>query len=254
MWTKTFHDRIDAGECLAAKLTAFAHQSDVLVLGLARGGVPVAHAVPKALGAPLDVFVVRKLGVPGHSELALGAIASGGACVFNHELIRQLDVSPRQIEAVWSREKAELERREALYRVGRSPLDPKGLRVILVDDGLATGASMLAAVRALETLEPKEVIVAVPVIAAAAIAAVKEKVPTLVYVRAPHEFYAVGQWYEDFRETSDSEVQSLLADADADGAAAGQNAPRRDSGTRDAFRRRLHPLARPLQNARGERH
>jgi putative phosphoribosyl transferase len=205
-----FADRKEAGEELAGHLRRYAGRADVIVLGLPRGGVPVAAVVAGALDAPLDVFTVRKLGVPGHRELAMGAIASGGARVLDHQLIAEIGVTSAQLAAVIAAEEQELARRERLFRGGRPPLSVADRVVILVDDGLATGSTMRAAVRAIRALGPARVVVAVPVGSAQAcdqLAAIADEV---VCPRIPRRFYAVGQWYRDFSETSDAEVSRLL--------------------------------------------
>ena len=208
-----FRDRADAGRKLAEKLMAYAGRSDVVVLALPRGGVPVGAEVARALGAPLDVFLVRKLGLPGHEELAMGAIATGGARVLNEELVRDLRLDEQLIETVARREQAELERREQLYRGSRPPPELAGKTVILVDDGLATGASMRAAVAAVRAREPARVVVAVPTAAPQTCAELEAEVDEIVCERTPDPFYAVGLWYEDFSQTSDEEVRDLLAAA-----------------------------------------
>ena len=205
-----FRDRVDAGRRLASRLGAYAGREDVCVLGLPRGGVPVAAEVAAALGAPLDVFVVRKLGVPGHEELAMGAIASGGVRVLNDETVDALRIAPAEIEAATARAAAELRRREDLYRGGRPPLDVRGRSVILVDDGLATGSTMRAAAAALRRLGPARTVVAVPVAAPERCAALREEVDEVVCVLLPESFYAVGAWYEDFSQTTDGEVRRCL--------------------------------------------
>lgn len=205
-----FHDRADAGRQLAALLTSYANRDDVIVLALPRGGVPVAFEVASALRAPLDVFLVRKLGVPGHAELAMGAIASGGVRVLSNDLISQLDISPAEVEEATARERVELDRRDRMYRGDREPAPLNGRTVILVDDGLATGATMEAAILAVRQSQPARVVVAVPVGAADTcrrLAAVAEEV---VCVAAPEPFQAVGLWYERFDQTSDDEVIELL--------------------------------------------
>ncbi len=206
-----FHDRKEAGIRLAEKLQPYADQPDVIVLGLPRGGVVVAYEVAKELNVPLDVFVVRKLGVPGHSELAMGAISPGGEFYLNDRIVEQLNISPDRINLVVASEKIELERREKRYRQGRPSLDVRDQRVILIDDGLATGASMRAAIRAVRDKGSKELIVAVPAVAASAIPEISALVDSFIYVLAPYEFYAVGQWYENFGQTTDEEVESLLS-------------------------------------------
>lgn len=206
----SFEDRRDAGRRLADKLKPYANQPDVIVLALPRGGVPVAFEVATALGVPMDVFIVRKIGVPGHPELAMGAIASGGSYHLNEDIIRQLYIPKAAIESVIEKETEELKRREGLYRLGREPLELKNRRVILIDDGLATGASMLAAIHAVREMNPKELIVAIPVIAASSISDIEPKVDRLVYVLSPYQFYAVGEWYAEFGQTTDEEVKELL--------------------------------------------
>ncbi len=213
MRPNVFKDRKEAGKRLAEKLAPYCHLHDVIVLGLPRGGVPVAFEVAMALNAPLDVFIVRKIGVPDHPEFAMGAMAAGGSYHLNQELIRELHISEDAIESVVQREKKELIRREVLYRAQLPPLDIKNRQVILVDDGLATGASMFAAIEAMKDLDPKKIVVAVPVIANDCVSEIEAEVDQLIYVLAPREFYAVGQWYVDFGATSDEEVQALLARA-----------------------------------------
>lgn len=208
-----FKNRIDAGRRLAARLNAYAHRTDVLVLGLPRGGVPVAFEVGQALDAPLDVFVVRKLGVPGHEELAMGAIASGGVRVLNDNVVGPLRIPNDVIEWVSARERAELERREQAYRGDRGALDVRGHTVILVDDGLATGSTLRAAIQALKKLQPARIVVAVPVAARSACLELRALVDEMVCVETPEPFGAVGLWYQDFTQTSDTEVHDLLARA-----------------------------------------
>jgi putative phosphoribosyl transferase len=205
-----FRDRADAGRRLAEHLRDYAERPDLLVLGLARGGVPVAFEVAGALNAALDVFVVRKLGVPRHEELALGAIAPGGVRVLNEDVIQALDVGEDTIAAVAAEEQRELERRERDLRDGASPEPVRGRATILVDDGLATGASMRAAVLALREQEAAEVVVAVPVAAPEVCARFEEEVDEIVCALTPERMYAVGAWYEDFSQTSDDEVRELL--------------------------------------------
>lgn len=207
-------NRTEAGRELATKLSKFAGRGDVIVLALPRGGVPVAVEVARALRAPLDVFVVRKLGVPGHEELAFGAIASGGVRVFAEDTIRGLRLTLPMIEAVIEMEEKELTRRERLYRGDRPLLELRGKTVIIVDDGLATGASMLAAVRAVRAYEPAQVVVAVPVAARETCGDMDEEADVVcVCALEPAPFYGVGMWYYDFSQTSDEEVQALLAKA-----------------------------------------
>jgi len=208
-----FRDRYEAGQQLAARLRAYADHPDVLVLALPRGGVPVAYEVARALHAPLDVFLVRKLGVPGHEELAMGAIASGGIRVLNPDTVRILRVPADVLDAAAAREEKELQRRERAYRDDRPPPDVRGRTVILVDDGLATGATMRAAVTALRRLGPARVIVAVPVGAADTCAEFQDVADEAVCARTPDPFYAVGLWYGDFAQTTDEEVRELLVRA-----------------------------------------
>lgn len=210
-------NRNEAGRALAAKLSNFAGRPDVVVLALPRGGVPVAFEVAKSLRAPLDVFVVRKLGVPGHEELAFGAIASGGVKVFARDTISALRLTQKQIDAVIRAEEKELERREQLYRDGRALPDLCGKTVIIVDDGLATGATMLAAVRAVRNHNPAQIVVAVPVAARQTCAEMNQEAEVVcVCTVEPKPFYGVGIWYYDFSPTSDEEVQALLAEAGAE--------------------------------------
>jgi predicted phosphoribosyltransferase len=213
MSERLFRDRTDAGRRLAAELAAYTHRADVLVLGLPRGGVPVAFEVAHVLDVPLDVFVVRKLGVPGHEELAMGAIASGGVQVLNEDIIQDLGIPERAIAAASIREQAELERRERRYRDGRPPPDVRGHTVLLVDDGLATGSTMRAAVAALRALQPARIVIAVPVAAPDVCAALGAEVDEIVCAETPEPFRAVGLWYGDFSQTTDDEVHDLLAAA-----------------------------------------
>lgn len=210
-----FADRLAAGRRLATALAAYKGQGDVVVLGLPRGGVPVAYEVARALGAPLDVFLVRKLGVPGHEELAMGAIASGGVRVLNEDVLEGLRIPPRVIEDVTDIEAAELERRERVYRGGRPPLDVRGRVVIVVDDGLATGSTMRAAVAALRRLEPARIVVAVPTGASETCAMLRDEADEVVCLTTPDPFHAVGLWYDDFRPTTDDQVRALLAESAA---------------------------------------
>lgn len=209
-----FRDRSDAGRHLAAALCNFSSE-DLLVLGLPRGGVPVAYEVSHALAAPLDFFLVRKLGVPGQRELAMGAIASGGVRVVNEEVIRQLEIPSAVLDAVAAEEWQELRRREQLYRANRQLPRIKSRTVILIDDGLATGSTMRAASRALRKLNPHRIIVAVPVASAESCEALSQEVDDIICLRTPEPFRAVGYWYEDFSETSDDEVRELLQRAAA---------------------------------------
>jgi putative phosphoribosyl transferase len=223
--TAPFRDRVDAGRQLGERLRRFAGHPEVLVLGLPRGGIPVARQVAHALGAPLDVFVVRKLGVPGQEELAMGAIASGGVRVLNREVIESLGVPREVIEAATREESAELERRERLYRGGRAPRDVRGKTVILVDDGLATGSTMRAAVAALRGRGPAGIVVAVPTGAAAACEEFDRLADACVCLLMPEPFRAVGLWYEDFSQTSDAEVQEALLEPDPEEAARPRHEP-----------------------------
>src|SRR5690348_13030824 len=211
-----FRDRTEAGRMLAEKLTAYAHRPNVLVLALPRGGVPVAYEVARALRAPLDVFVVRKLGVPGHEELAMGAIATGGVRVLNSDVLRMLDIPPEVVDAVAARERHELERREHAYRDDRPPPDVRDKTVILIDDGLATGATMRAAVAALRAQGPARIVVAAPVASPDTCAELGCEVDEIICAETPDPFYGVGWWYEHFDQTTDAEVHELLARANAD--------------------------------------
>lgn len=205
-----FKDRSDAGKRLAAKLQVYANRPDVIVLGLPRGGIPVAFEVARKLRLSLDVFVVRKLGVPGREELAMGAIASGGIEVLNDNIVRGLNISRAVIESVARKEGEELKRREQLYRGNRARLNVKDLNVILVDDGLATGATMRAAVQALRIQKPVSVVVAVPVASPEACQELGDEADDIVCAITPEPFYSVGSWYEDFSQTTDDEVRTLL--------------------------------------------
>lgn len=205
-----FADRRDAGRALAEALGEFAGRDDVVVLALPRGGVAVAAEVAQALNAPLDVAVVRKLGVPGTEELALGAIAFGGITIYNDDVIAAMEIAPATIDAVVARERAELERRERLYRDGRPPLALAGKTVILVDDGLATGATMLAAIAAVRAQNPARIVVAVPLGAASTCAMVGRKADLIVCLRSPEPFHGVGGWYANFSQLTDDTVRLLL--------------------------------------------
>jgi putative phosphoribosyl transferase len=208
-----FRDRRAAGRALARALEAYRGRPDALVLGLPRGGLVVAYEVAHALGLPLDVMIVRKLGVPGHAELALGAIASGGARVLNDEVIRSLRVASAAIEQVATREQTELERRERAYRGVRPALDARGRCILLVDDGAATGATMRAAVAALRMLGPARVVVGLPTAARDACAALRREADEVCCLVAPAAFAAVGEWYEEFGQSTDEEVCALLAES-----------------------------------------
>jgi len=210
---RPFRDRRHAGAFLAARIQAYANRPNLLILALPRGGVPVAFEVAQALRAPLDLFLVRKLGVPGHEELAMGAIASGGVQVLNRDVVDMLHLSPADIDLVAARELQELERRENAYRGDRSPPALAHRTIILVDDGLATGASMRAAAEALRRRDVERIVVAVPVASSHTCAEIKNLVDDLVCAMTPTHFRAVGQWYQDFDQTSDDEVRDLLAQA-----------------------------------------
>ena len=213
-FTMRFRDRDEAGELLGRDLARrLPHRDDAIVLALPRGGVPVAYGVAKALGAPLDVFIVRKLGVPGHEELAMGAIASGGVRVLNRDVLDYMPVSQKLIDAVAEREQRELERREREYRGDRPPIDVKDKGVVVVDDGLATGSTMRAAVEALRRMEPKRIIIAVPVAAESTCSELRAEgvADDVVCLRTPEPFEAVGLWYSDFTQTTDEQVHQLLA-------------------------------------------
>lgn len=209
----TFRDRHEAGQRLAQELTHYAGQPDVLILALPRGGVPVAFEVATALGQPLDVFLVRKLGVPGHGELAMGAIATGGVRVLNDEVVEMLRIPADAIARVAADELRELERRERLYRGDRAAPPVAGRTIILIDDGLATGSSMRAAIAALRQQGPARIVVAVPVAAAETCAEFQREVDEVVCAATPEPFYAVGLWYDNFSQTTDDEVRGLLAQA-----------------------------------------
>lgn len=205
-----FRDRIEAGALLAAKLTRYARHPGGLVLALPRGGVPVGHAVAQRLHLPLDVLIVRKLGVPGREELAMGAIASGGARVMNDGIVAALHVSKKAIAAVQAREQAELERRERLYRGSQPAPDPTGRTVLLVDDGIATGATVRAAILALRAQGATRIVVATPVAAREVGRALRETADEFVAVLEPEDFQSVGEWYADFAQVTDAEVAALL--------------------------------------------
>ncbi len=210
-----FRNRRDAGRYLASKLAAYAGRPDLIVLALPRGGVPVAFEVAQALHTPLDIFSVRKLGVPGHEELAMGAIASWGACVLNDEVIRALRIPSHLIEKIAARERRELDRRERKYRAGRRAPKVRGRTIILVDDGLATGSTMRAAIAALRQRGPARIVVAVPVGAPETCAEFQQEADEAICAVTPEPFYAVGTWYQDFSQTTDEEVQILLDEAAA---------------------------------------
>lgn len=205
-----FDDRADAGRALAGRLRHYIGRTDIVVLALPRGGVPVAFPVAEALGAPLDLFLVRKLGTPGRRELAMGAIASGGIRVLNDDVVRWYGVSPAAIDEIVRKEQQELERREQAYRGGRELPRLEGQIVILIDDGLATGSTMLAAVKAVRQRRPAKIVVAVPVGARDTCAALSAHADEVACLRTPELFSAVGQWYLNFDQTSDEEVRQLL--------------------------------------------
>jgi len=211
MKQRPFRDRTEAGRLLAAKLTAYANRPDVIVLALPRGGVPVAYEVDRALNAPLDVFLVRKLDVPGHEELAMGAIAAGGVRVLNDQLVGGLRIPDYLVDEVAASEQQELTRRERLYRGDRPAPDVRGRTVILVDDGLATGATLLAAVKALLQQLPARIVVAVPTASPETCEQLRAEVDDIICATTPEPFHAVGLWYEDFSQTKDEEVRDLLA-------------------------------------------
>jgi putative phosphoribosyl transferase len=211
---KRFPNRRDAGRELAQELLKYKSRSDVIVLALPRGGVPVAYEVALALKVLLDIWIVRKLGLPGQEELAIGAIASGGVRILNHDIIQAVGLRKSMIDKVTEQELEELKRREEQYRGNRSPIDVQDRTIILIDDGLATGASMLAAVRGLRTQNPARIIVAVPAAAPQALEILRAEVDEAVFVIAPYDFKGVGNWYEDFSQTTDEEVQWHLAEAE----------------------------------------
>ena len=208
-----FKDRRDAGKKLAQKLSAYAGRPETLVLALPRGGVPVAYEVAQALSAPLDVFIVRKLGLPGREELAMGAVASGGARVLNGDIIRMLSIPEEVINFVAKRELQELQRREELYRGNRPTPEVRERTILLIDDGLATGASMRAAIAGLRAQHPARIVVAVPAAAPDVCEAFRSEVDEIVCAITPEPFYGVGRWYEDFSQVTDEEVRMLLEEA-----------------------------------------
>lgn len=213
--TGQFADRREGGRALAAKLAGYKNREDTVVLALPRGGVPVAFEVAKELNVPLDIFLVRKLGVPGQEELAFGAIASGGVTVFNEALVRALHLPDYWIEKVIEGEQKELERREKVYRSSRPRLDLEGKTVLIVDDGLATGATMRAAVAAVRTLKPKQIIAAAPVASRDICAEIERKTDEIcICAITPEPFYGVGLWYRNFEQTTDAEVIRLLKKAE----------------------------------------
>lgn len=210
-----FQNRTTAGQILARELADYAHRSDVIVLALPRGGVPVAFEVAQALDAPLDVLVVRKLGVPDQEELAMGAIASGGVRIINEKIVNEIDIADDTIARVAVQEERELERRELLYRGDRPFPDLQGRTVILVDDGLATGATMWAAVASVRRQHPNQIVIAVPVAATETCQELATAVDKIVCAATPSPFYSVGMWYHDFPQTTDDQVRQLLAKAES---------------------------------------
>lgn len=208
-----YADRRNAGRVLARRLSEYADRRGVVVLGLPRGGVPIAYEIAARLRVPLDVLVVRKLGAPGQEELAVGAIASGGVLVLNDEIVASIGLEPEEIEAIVERETIELERRERLYRGARPPLDVNGRTIIVADDGLATGATMSAAIQALRTQAVSAIIVAVPIGAPETCAEIAKQADAILCAHVPRRLLAIGNWYDDFSATSDDEVRTLLAAA-----------------------------------------
>src|SRR5258707_2227318 len=238
-----FRDRREAGRVLAEKLAAYANRPDVLVLALPRGGVPVAYEVARALGAPLDVLVVRKLGVPGYEELAMGAVATGGVRVLNDQLVERLGIPEHIIDAVAARERRELARRERLYRGGRPPPAVLGRTVILVDDGLATGATMHAAIQALRQQNPARIVVAVPTASPETCEEMKARAADVICAITPEPFHAVGRWYQDFSQTTDEEVAALLTRPSTPENNGAAQSPTADSALINALRETAYPLA-----------
>jgi erythromycin esterase-like protein/orotate phosphoribosyltransferase len=236
-------DRRDAGRLLAEKLAAYANRPDALVLALPRGGVPVAYEVARALGAPLDVFVVRKLGVPGYEELAIGAVATGGVRVLNDQLVERLGIPEQMIDAVAARELQELARRERRYRGGRPPPDVRGRTVILVDDGLATGATMHAAIEALRQQKPTRIVVAVPTASPEICEEMNTKADDVICAITPEPFQAVGRWYQDFSQTTDEEVEALLSQRNVPDNSRVTEMPTADSALIKALSETAYPLA-----------
>lgn len=208
-----YTDRYQAGQLLAKHLQAYAHHADAIVLALPRGGVPVGYEIAQALGIPLDILIVRKLGVPGHEELAMGAIASGGAIVYNQDIIRSIGISEQAIQRVIQSEQAELSRRETAYRHDQPFPAVTGKTIILVDDGIATGSTMLAAIKALRQQTPARIVIAVPVAARDTVQEMKAYADDLICPLKPVDLHAVGLWYEDFSQTTDEEVSRLLDQA-----------------------------------------
>lgn len=209
-----FHDRQEAGQLLAKKLKGYAHRENVVVLGLPRGGVPVAYEIAKVLQVPLDVCIVRKLGIPGHKELAMGAIASNGVRWLNYPLISDWQISSQAIEEVAAKELRELQRRDRVYRGDRAPWNVQNDCVIVVDDGLATGASMRAAIHVIEQQHPAEIIVAIPVAPRETVRQLAQEVTQVICLETPTPFHAIGLWYKNFAQTTDEEVCHLLHNSD----------------------------------------
>jgi putative phosphoribosyl transferase len=206
-----FRDRSEAGRMLGEEMARrFGNREDVIVLALPRGGVPVGYEVARALRAPLDVFIVRKLGLPGHEELAMGAIASGGVQVLNEDVMGWMPLSRKAVDSVVERERIELVRREKAYRGDRPPIEVEGRTVVIVDDGLATGSTMRAAIRALRKMRPEAIVVAVPVAARETCEALRSEADEVICLRTPDPFDAVGLWYRNFEQTTDAEVHELL--------------------------------------------
>jgi putative phosphoribosyl transferase len=212
--TKRFKDRAEAGELLAQRLMRYAERDDVIVLALPRGGVPVGYAVAKRLAAPLDILLVRKLGFPGREEFAMGAIASGGVCVLHDDVISRYRIPLSDVEAVKQRESKEIERREKLYRARRPARQLQDRVVIIVDDGIATGSTMLAGVQCLRQYKPARIIIAAPVAPPDTCRQLRPEVDEFICLSMPEAFFAVGAWYKDFDQTSDEEVKNLLERAD----------------------------------------
>lgn len=235
---KLFRDRIQAGEALARRLSAYAGRDDVIVLALPRGGVPIGAAIARHLNVPLDVLLVRKLGLPGREEYAMGAIASGGVCVLQAELLSVLDIPPAVIEQTAQRELEEINRREKLYRAGRPAPQIRERVVILADDGLATGSTMQVAVHVVRESNPARLIVAVPVAPAAVCEKLESEADEVICLRLPEPFKSVGQWYENFEQTPDDEVTGLLEEVAHERARAmhpGRGQDRHKGGTGNAF-------------------
>lgn len=208
--TRQFRNRTEAGQLLAKRLTNYANRSDVLVLALPRGGVPVAYEVATALNVPLDICLVRKLGLPGNKELAMGAIAMGGVMVLNDDVVRSLNISQATLEKVAASEQEELERRDRAYRGDRPPPDVRGRMIFLIDDGIATGSTLRAAIATLKQQQPQSIIVAVPVAPLSTYNELKPEVDKVVSLVTPESFYSISVWYDDFTQTTDEEVRTLL--------------------------------------------